>query len=132
MPLQLREPVPLRLTDIGQTPPEASLSLSNTQNKQGNCDCVVTDLATPVDTRSLCSIARQVKKKTKWRKTFSGLNLVDGHFSSIQDHILPLPALASLPIPANTQRAAASAQSSDDDDEQFLQETLQMSLYELV
>lgn len=36
--------------------------------------------------------------------TFSGFNVVDGHFCPVQDDILALPALTSLPISANRER----------------------------
>lgn len=40
--------------------------------------------------------------------TFSGLYVVDGHFGPVQDHVLPLPALSTLPIPADTQSGRMS------------------------
>jgi len=45
--------------------------------------------------------------------TFSGLYLVDGHFSAIQDHVFSLPALASFSIPANTQSKYFSVRQMD-------------------
>lgn len=37
------------------------------------------------------------------KPTFSGLDVVDGQFDPVQDHVLPLPALTSLPVPVDAQ-----------------------------
>lgn len=91
----LREQSPPRPTSTGRTLPAASLSLKHTP------------VTRPCKARPLnCLCVLQTH-------TFSGLYIVDGHFSPVQDHVLPLPALASLPVSASKKGNYITANSAN-------------------